>query len=78
MEVRPSTVLLIRSRFTWLDLMLVDLSTKNLAFYNRRLSCLSEAELLEVLGAPGPEDLIRSDGKQLGQGIPIQLVESAR
>lgn len=51
---------------------------KNLAFYNGRLSHLSEEELLETLGPPNPENLARLDGKPLGQGIPTQLVESAQ
>ncbi|KIX09757.1 uncharacterized protein Z518_00838 [Rhinocladiella mackenziei CBS 650.93] len=54
-----------------------DLSIKNLAFYNDRLSRLSEEELFEALGTPNPEELTRLDGKPLGQGIPTQLVESA-
>lgn len=70
--------LLIRSTFIWIDLMSVDLSTKNLAFCNGRLSRLSKEELFEALGAPNPEYLVRLDGEQLGQGIPVQLVESAR
>jgi len=50
---------------------------KNLAFYNGRLSRLSEEELFEALGPPNPEKLARLDGKPLGQGIPTELVESA-
>ena len=69
---------LIRSAIIWLNLSLADLSSKNLAFYNSRLSCLSEEELFEALGPPEPEDLIRLDGEQLGGGLPVQLVESAQ
>ena len=68
----------IRSTFTSHDLTVVDLSIKNLAFCNGRLSRLSEEELFEALGHPTPEELTRLDGEAVGQGIPTQLVESAR
>ena len=50
---------------------------RNLAFTSGRLPHLSEIELLEILGLPESEDLIRLDGEPLGEGIPKQLVKSA-
>ena len=80
MEVRPTLVFLLCTGnfFTSLGLTFADLSLKNLALHNRRLSRLSEEELFEVLGAPNPENLTRLDGEALGQCIPIQLVESTQ
>ena len=77
-EVLPPVVFLscIRNTSISLNLMFTDLSTKNLAFYNGHLSHLSREELLEVLGSPDAEELTRLDGGALGQGIPMQLVES--
>ena len=60
-----------------IKLTFTDLSIQNLAFCNERLSHLSEEELFEALGSPDPEELTRLDGEPLGQGVPIQLVESA-
>ena len=60
-----------------LTLIITDLSIRNLAFYNSRLSHLSEDELDEALGSSDLEELTRSDGEPLEQGIPTQLVQSA-
>ena len=80
MEVLSPIVSLprIRNISISLNLTFTDLSTRNLAFYNGRLSRLSGEELLEVLGSPDAEELTRLDGEPLGQGIPTQLVESTR
>src|ERR1700728_1624007 len=55
---------------------LADLSVRNLAFNSTRLSHLTEEELFRVLGLPKSEEVIRLDGKPLGEGIPNQLVKS--
>lgn len=52
-------LLYIRRIFISLNLTLLDLSTKNLAFHNGRLSRLSEEELFKALGPPNPEKLAR-------------------
>lgn len=67
----PNTSILLNLRFP-------DLSTKNLAFYNARLSRLSREKLFDALGSPDAEELTRLDGKPLGRGIPKQLVESTQ
>lgn len=59
-------------------LTFTDISTKNLAFCDSRLSRLSEEELLLALGAPETDFLTRADGKPLEKGVPTQLVESAQ
>jgi serine/threonine-protein kinase SRPK3 len=53
-----------------------DLSVRNLALNSTRLSHFSEEELFRVLGLPKSEELIRLDGKPLGEGIPSRLVKS--
>ena len=78
-EVQPPYVFFSHTRAPFMSLNLsTDISMKNLAFHNGRLSHLAEEELFEALGHPEPEDLIRLDGEPLGPGIPIQIVESAR
>jgi len=37
---------------------------------------LSEEELFEVLGPSGTEEVIRVDGRPLGEGVPRQLIKS--
>ena len=49
----------------------------NLAFTCDRLSGASEEELLQILGDPKKEALIRQDGKPLGEGVPQDLIKSA-
>lgn len=54
-----------------------DLNVQNLAFTSGHLSHLSKDELIQMLGPPESEDLIRLDGASLGDSIPSQLVKSA-
>lgn len=42
------------------------------------MSKLAENDLVEVLGAPKTELLLREDGKPLAKGLPTQLVEAAK
>ena len=58
--------------------MTADISIHNVAFCNRRLSKLSEAELFEALGHPEPDELTRADGEPLGQSVPSQLIQPAQ
>lgn len=58
--------------------MTADISIHNVAFCNRRLSKLPEAEIFEALGHPEPDELTRVDGQPLGQSVPSQLVQSAQ
>ena len=37
---------------------------------------MSEEELFEVLGPSGTEEVIRVDGRPLGEGVPRQLIKS--
>ena len=47
-----------------------------MAFAARGLSGLSPESMLEVIGAPMSENLVRCDGKPLDPGMPKQLVKA--
>ncbi|KAH6846962.1 kinase-like domain-containing protein [Chaetomium sp. MPI-CAGE-AT-0009] len=53
-----------------------DISGANVAFTARALSELSPESMLEVIGAPRSEDLVRCDGEALAPGLPTQLVQA--
>lgn len=53
-----------------------DISGQNLAFTAHRLSELSLDGILEVLGKPQTEALVRRDGQALIPGMPEQLVKA--
>ncbi|KAK4154909.1 kinase-like domain-containing protein [Chaetomidium leptoderma] len=55
-----------------------DISGFNLAFTARKAARLSTTAMLELLGAPKVDALVRFDGAPLSLGLPEDLVEAAR
>ncbi|KAK4138477.1 kinase-like protein [Trichocladium antarcticum] len=53
-----------------------DVSGANVAFTARGVSELSPKSMLEVIGVPKSENLVRRDGKALAPGMPKQLVKA--
>ncbi|WEW59325.1 serine/threonine protein kinase [Emydomyces testavorans] len=54
-----------------------DISIGNIVFTWSDLSNLSEEEIMEALGPPDIEPLVRRDGKSLDKGLPRYLVQRA-
>ncbi|KAL4967430.1 kinase-like protein [Aspergillus stella-maris] len=55
-----------------------DLSGGNVAFRCSGLTNADEDEVMEILGRPEVEDLIRLDGEPLAPGLPSQIVKATR
>ncbi len=53
-----------------------DISGANVAFTARGLSELTPESMLEVIGEPKSENLVRRDGEALAPGMPEQLVKA--
>ena len=54
-----------------------DISGSNMAFTSAEMAHMSTKDILEVLGEPEFEPLIRKDGQPLAPGLPKQLVKKA-
>lgn len=68
----------IRALWNAIELTCIDPSPRNLCFASSCLSQLSEEKLLDVLGPPECDELIRVDGEPLNQGVPKALIRSTQ